>query len=83
MLKKWKWALPITAGVISATAWITFTIGVFASWSKTTMIVLATVGAFGLEGVLWGTALALGISAFQARREIWRRLTGAFRRQEG
>ena len=79
---RWKWLLPITAGAISLTAWITFAVGMAADWSKPVMFVLATIGAFGLEGVIWGTALALGISVFQARRELWRRLT-SLSRQEG
>lgn len=79
---KWKWVLPVVAGAISLTAWITFAVGVAADWSKPVMIVLATIGAFGLEGVIWGTALALGISVFQARRALWRRLTSPLR-QEG
>ncbi len=76
----WKWILPIAAGAVSLTAWIVFAVGLAADWEVPRMMVIATVGALGLEAAVWTTAAALGVTAFQARREIWRRLTGGFRK---
>ena len=47
---------------------------------RSTLLVLATVGALGLEGVIWTTAAVLGVSAFQARRQLWARLRAVFQR---
>lgn len=77
----WKWILPILAAAVSAMAWIVFAVGVFAGWSKATMVGIAVVGALGLEALMWTTAAALGITVFQARRRIWAMVTGSNRQR--
>lgn len=77
---KLKWMLPLGSAGVSLIAWIAFGVGVAMGAERSTLIVIATVGALALEGVIWTTAAALGVSAFQARREIWRRVRSAFQR---
>ncbi len=76
----WKWIAPLTVAGVSLAAWIGFGVAVAMGLKRSTLVVIATVGALSLEGVIWTTAAALGVSAFQARREIWRRVRSVFQR---
>ncbi|WP_454715175.1 hypothetical protein [Caulobacter segnis] len=77
---KLKWMLPLGLFGLSLTAWVAFGVALGMHAERVVLIVLASVGALALEGVLWTTAAILGVSAFQARREIWRRLRAVFQR---
>lgn len=77
---KRKWLLPLGVASVSLIAWIAFGIAVAMKAERSTLLVLATVGALGLEGVIWTTAAVLGVSAFQARRQLWARLRAVFQR---
>jgi hypothetical protein len=77
---KLKWMLPLGLFGLSLAAWVAFGIGAAMHAERTVLIAMAAVGALALEGVMWTTAAALGVSAFQARREIWRRVRAVFQR---
>ena len=77
---KWKWMLPIGAAGISLVIWIAFAIALAMHVKRSILMTIVVVGAFSVEAVIWTTAAALGVSAFQARREIWRRLRATFQR---
>lgn len=77
----WKWIPAILAVLVSLTAWIIFAIGAVNDWQKPTMVVIAVIGALGLEATMWTTAAALGITVFQARRRIWAMVTGSNRQR--
>ncbi|ATQ42450.1 hypothetical protein [Caulobacter mirabilis] len=77
----WKWFLPIGAATVSLAAWLAFGIGLALNFERPLMFILAVVGAFGLEALVWGFAAALGITAFQARRRIWAWVAASVQRQ--
>lgn len=77
----WKWYPPILAAIIAVAAWATFSAGLVLDFSRATMIGIAFVGAFALEGIVWTLAAALGISVFQARARIFEGLTAFYRRK--
>ena len=43
---------------------------------KPTLIGIMVVCALSLEGAMWTTAAAVGLSVFETRKRIWRWLTG-------
>lgn len=77
----WKWMPAILAVVVSLIAWGVFVVGVVSDWDKPVMVGIAVVGALGLEATMWTTAAALGITVFQARRQIWALVTGSDRQK--
>lgn len=77
----WKWIPAILAVAVSLTAWGVFAVGVVSDWQKPTMVVIAVIGALGLEATMWTTAAALGITVFQARRKIWDLIAGPGRQK--
>lgn len=61
----------------SVCTWIGFFVCAKMGWfDKPTAIAVATVGALTLEGTVWCVAAAVGVSVFEARKRIWRFLTG-------
>ena len=77
---KWKWALPLGVAGLSLACWITFGVALAMHADRKTLLIVLTVAAFSLEGVIWTTAAVLGVSAFKSRREIWRRVRAVFQR---
>ncbi|MES2035782.1 MAG: hypothetical protein V4466_16570 [Pseudomonadota bacterium] len=77
----WKWMPAILAVVVGLIAWGVFVVGVVSDWDKPVMVGIAVVGALGLEATMWTTAAALGITVFQARRQIWALVTGSDRQK--
>lgn len=77
---KRKWWLPLGLAIVGLITWIAFGVALAMQAERSTLLLLATVGALGLEGAIWTTAGVLGVSAFQARREIWTRLRTAFQK---
>jgi hypothetical protein len=77
---KLKWMLPLGLAGVSLATWITFGFAVATGAERKTLLLIGAIGALSLELVIWTTAAILGVSAFQARREIWRRVRSAFQR---
>lgn len=68
--------LSVVVGVAAAAAWVALGIGLYMDVSRQTRIVLAVVAALATEALFWSVAATLGLSVFEARRRIWRRITG-------
>ncbi len=77
---KWKWMAPIGLAGVSLMGWIALGVAVALHAHRPVLLAIAMVAGFALEGVIWTTAAILGVSAFQARRQIWRRVRTAFQR---
>lgn len=74
--RRWRWV--IAAGAASVLSWVALGVGITLDVDTRTMIVLATLAAVTTEGTVWLAALTLGVSTYQARRQIWQRLRGRF-----
>lgn len=77
---KLKWMLPLGLFGLSLVAWVAFGVSLAMHVERNVLIAIAAFAALALEGVMWSTAAILGVSAFQARREIWRRVRAVFQR---
>lgn len=75
------WLLGAAAGVCML-CWIALATGIFMDVDTATLVVLATLAALSTEGVFWLGALLLGVSVFEARRVIGRRLRSLISRSE-
>lgn len=69
---RWRW-LRLAAGVCLLT-WLALGIGLVAGVGFTPRLVLATLAAVSTEGLIWLTALLLGMNVYSARRHLWQRL---------
>jgi hypothetical protein len=69
---RWRW-LRLAVGVCLLT-WLALGIGLVAGLGFTPMVVLATLAAVSTEGLIWLTALLLGMNVYSARRHLWNRL---------
>lgn len=70
------WALTALLAVVAVCAWVSLAIGLSMDVERQTRIILAVVAAFATEALFWSTAASLGVTVFEARRRIWRRITG-------
>ncbi|WP_428149560.1 hypothetical protein [Brevundimonas sp.] len=68
--------LAILIAVIAVCAWISLGVGLYLDVERQTRFILAMVAALATEGLFWIVAAWLGVSVFEARLRIWRRLTG-------
>ena len=69
-------ALSIAVGLAAVAAWIALGVGVYMDVSRQTRIILAVVAAVATEALFWSIAAALGLSVLEARKRIWRKITG-------
>jgi hypothetical protein len=70
------WWIAGGLAAFAAIVWAGFFIAAgMGAMDKPTAIVVATVGALALEGTVWCTAAAIGVSVFEARKRIWRFIT--------
>lgn len=69
---RWRW-LRLAAGVCLLT-WLALGVGLVAGVGFTPRLVLATLAAVSTEGLVWLTALLLGMNVYSARRHLWQRL---------
>lgn len=68
--------IAIVAVLACISAWTAFGVGVFLDVGTTMKTVLLTIAALATEALIWAMALVLGLTVFEARRKIWRFLTG-------
>ncbi len=68
--------LSIAVGVAAVAAWIALGVGLYLDVSRQTRIILAVVAALATEALFWSIAATLGLSVFEARKRIWRKITG-------
>lgn len=69
-------ALSVVVGVAAVAAWIALGVGLYMDVSRQTRIILAVVAAVATEALFWSVAATLGLSVFEARKRIWRKITG-------
>ena len=79
MLKKGRGfliALSIAVGVAAAAAWIALGVGLYLDVSRQTRLILVVAAAVATEALFWSVAATLGLSVLEARKRIWRKITG-------
>lgn len=62
--------------VAAVAAWVSLGIGLYLDVGRGTRLTLAIVAAVATEALFWTTAALLGVSVVEARKRIWRRITG-------
>lgn len=68
--------LAAVLGVAALAAWIALGVGLYVGVERDTRLILAVVAALTTEGLFWTVAAALGLSVWEARKRIWRKITG-------
>ena len=79
LLKKGKgllWTLAAFLGVAAVCGWVALGVGLWMDVERSTRLILAIVAAVATEALFWTVAAALGVSVFEARKRIWRKMTG-------
>ena len=74
--RKFLWALASLLAVCAIGAWVSLGVGLYLDVERSTRLILAIVAAVATEVLFWTCAAALGVSVFEARKRIWRRITG-------
>ena len=69
-------ALSVVVGIAAVAAWIALGVGLYMDVSRQTRIILAVVAAVATEALFWSVAATLGLSVLEARKRIWRKITG-------
>ncbi|AWV06198.1 hypothetical protein [Marilutibacter maris] len=59
---------------VCVTAWLALGTGLAIGVGRTALIVLTTAAALTTEGMIWLTALVLGVNVYSARRQLWQKL---------
>lgn len=62
----------IVAIVICAAAWLALAASIILGLDVRVRVTAVIVAAFASEALIWCTAAVVGLSAFEARRKIWR-----------
>lgn len=70
------WLLSALVAAAAAAAWAAVGIGYWMDVSRGTWVILVVVAALATEGLFWALAAALGLSVLDARKRIWRWITG-------
>lgn len=70
------WALTGLVFIAAVCAWIALGVGLYMGVGFTPRLILATAAAVTTEATFWLTAATIGVSVFEARRRIWRYVTG-------
>jgi hypothetical protein len=74
--RQFLWTLAGLVGVCAVCGWISLGVGLYLDVAKSTRLILALVAAVATEATFWLCAAAFGVSVFEARKRIWRRITG-------
>ncbi|AKC86584.1 hypothetical protein [Pseudoxanthomonas suwonensis] len=74
--RKLRW-IAVAAG-ICLLSWLALGAGILMGVGTGTVLVLASVAAVATEGTFWLTALVLGVSVYQLRRQLWERVRRRF-----
>ena len=74
--RKFLWTLAGLVAVVAVCGWISLGVGLYLDVDRGTRLILALVAAVATEALFWISAAALGVSVFEARKRIWRRITG-------
>lgn len=74
--RKFLWTLAALVAVCAVCGWIALGVGLYLDVERNTRLILAVVAAVSTEALFWICAAALGVSVFEARKRIWRKITG-------
>jgi len=74
--RRFLWTLAALIGVCAIGAWISLGVGLYLDVERGTRVILALAAAVSTELLFWTCAAALGVSVFEARRRLWRKITG-------
>jgi fructose-specific phosphotransferase system IIC component len=74
--RRFLWMLAGLIGVCAVCGWVSLGVGLYLDVPKGTRLILAVVAAVATEALFWTCAAALGVSVFEARKRIWRKITG-------
>ena len=78
-LARGKGFLKVLAGLLLVAAigaWASLGIGLYLDVERGTRLTLAIVAAVATEALFWTVAALLGVSVVEARKRIWRNITG-------
>ena len=70
------WLLSAVVAAAAVAAWAAVGVGYWMEVSRGTWVILVVVAALATEGLFWALAAALGLSVLDARKRIWRWITG-------
>lgn len=73
---RYLWLLVGFLLVLAAVSFAGFWVGRAMNLDKPVLIGALVVTGLSLEGAMWTTAATVGVSVFEARKRIWRFLTG-------
>lgn len=79
VLTRGKGFLKVLAGLLlvaAVGAWISLGIGLYLDVDKGARLTLAIVAAVSTEALFWTVAALLGVSVVEARKRIWKTITG-------
>jgi fructose-specific phosphotransferase system IIC component len=79
VLTRGKGFLKVLAGLLlvaAVGAWISLGIGLYLDVDKGARLTLVLVAAVCTEALFWTVAALLGVSVVEARKRIWRKITG-------
>ncbi|WP_269716130.1 hypothetical protein [Caulobacter sp. NIBR2454] len=76
----WKKILLGVVGVACLASWIALGVGLALDVERPLRLGLVVAAAIATEALFWSVAAVLGVSVVQARRQIWAKVTGPFRR---
>jgi hypothetical protein len=62
--------------VAAVAAWVSLGIGLYLDVGRGARLTLAIVAAVATEALFWTVAALLGVSVVEARKRLWRRITG-------
>lgn len=65
--------------VVCLLSWLALGLGLLLDVGTGAKLALATVAAVATEGLIWLAALLFGVSAYQMRQDLWKRVTRVFR----
>lgn len=75
-VKPWRRRIAFALVAVVVLAWIVAAIVAIAFEAREVRVGALLGAALVTEGALWGGAALVGVSVVQARKQIWRRLTG-------
>lgn len=74
--RKVLWTVAAVVGVCAVCGWIALGVGLYLGVERNMRLILAVIAAVATEVTFWISAAAFGVSVFEARKRIWRKITG-------
>lgn len=72
----WKKWLVGLAAVVCLSGWVAVALAAVLGAEAGPRLAAVALAVVATEALFWAAALTLGVSVFEARRKIWRRVTG-------